>query len=157
MARTSILFLSLLLFSFFCFSQEKEKFMDFSFITPNQEKLNLSDIKTDYILLYFYSPECEDCTKIKRRLIKNENLNLLIGEKRITVLAILPDVEKEYWLDNLNFIPKNWLNGWNENDKTIISTYLKTVPTFFIIDKEMNIILSPDQKKLLKWLKTQSK
>lgn len=157
MLRSIIIFINLVFFSFLGFSQDKERFMDFSYITPGEEKHNLYDIKTDYILLYFYSPVCEDCEKIKKKLINNQSLNSLIETKTITLLAVLPDVEKEYWLDNLECVPNNWINGWNENDREIITAYLHTVPTFFVLDKDKNIVLCPNEKEVLKWIKTISK
>lgn len=70
----------------------------------------------------------------------------------VTVLAILPDVKKEYWLENSKFIPKNWLNGWIENDKLIIKAYLKTVPTVFLLDKNRNIINNSETKAIQNWI-----
>lgn len=158
MSKRIMILLSLLIFSFTLFSQEKEenkekiKFVDFNFITPNEDILSLSSINTDYTLIYFYNPECEVCSKIKTRLSINKNLNLMIEKKMVTVLAILPDVKKEYWLENIKFIPKNWLNGWIENDKLIIKAYLKTVPTFFLLDKDRNIINNSETKAIQNWI-----
>jgi thioredoxin-related protein len=164
MTKRIMILLGLLLFSFSLFSQEKEekegkeeniekhKFVDFDFITPNNEALSLSSINTDYTLIYFYNPECEVCSKIKKRLSTNEHLNLMIDKKLLTVLAILPDVKKEYWLENTKFIPKNWLNGWIENDKLIIKAYLKTVPTFFLLDKNRNILNNSETKAIQNWI-----
>jgi len=75
----------------------------------------------------------------------------------VTVLAILPDVKKEYWLENIKFIPKNWLNGWIENDKLIIKAYLKTVPTFFLLDKDRNIINNSETKAIQDWINEERK
>ncbi|MCK9163580.1 MAG: thioredoxin-like domain-containing protein [Bacteroidales bacterium] len=160
MLKAIILFLNLFFFSLIGLAQEKERFMDFSFITSqhsiieNKEKQSLYNIETDYTLLYFYNPECENCDKIKKKLIKNKSLNKLIKENKITLLAVVPDVEKEYWLDNLGCVPNNWINAWNKNDEKIISTYLHTVPTFFILDREKNIIQRPNEREVLKWIKT---
>lgn len=158
MSKRIMILLGLLIFSFTLFSQEKEenkekiKFADFNFITPNEDILSLSNINTDYTLIYFYHPECEVCSKIKTRLSTNKNLNLMIENKLVTVLAILPDVKKEYWLENIKFIPKNWLNGWIENDKQIIKAYLKTVPTFYLLDKDRNIINNSETKVIQNWI-----
>ena len=73
--------------------------MDFNYITTSLEEETLYNTKTPYILLYFYNPECEDCTKIKKELSKNKELKELIEKGVVEVLAILPDVDKEYWLD----------------------------------------------------------
>ncbi|MDD3286056.1 MAG: hypothetical protein PHI14_01000 [Bacteroidales bacterium] len=148
-------FLSLLIFcfSFSAFSQEKVKFMDFNYITTSLVEETLYNTKAPYILLYFYNPECEDCTKIKKELSKSKELKELIEKGVIEVLAILPDVEKEYWLDKKKFIPEKWKNCWIENDKPIIHTYLRTLPTFYLLDEEMYIYLTPNAQELLNWIK----
>lgn len=152
MKRRIYIFIYLIMLAISGFSQEKERnpeketFVDFSFITTNEDKLNLSDIPTNYILLYFYNPECDDCTEVKKKLSKNDKLNFMIENNKITILAILPDVKKEYWLQNAEFIPKNWINGWCENDKLIIKAYLKKVPTFFLLDNQRRILDCSDEK-----------
>ena len=153
MTRALIFSYSFLFFSTFCFSQEKVKFMDFSFITISSEEETLYKTKAPYTLLYFYNPDCEDCTKIKKELSKSKELKKLIEKGDIIVLAILPDVEKEYWQDNKKFIPKEWKNCWIANDKLIIQTYLRTLPTFYLLDQDKYIYLTPNSKDLLEWIK----
>lgn len=164
MNKRIMILLSLLLFSFVGFAQEEKEekierniFVDFDFITPKNEVLSLSSINTDYTLIYFYNPECEVCSKIKTRLSKDEHLNLMIEKKLVTILAILPDVKKEYWLENSKFIPENWLNGWIENDKLIIKAYLKTVPTVFLLDKNRNILNNSETKAIQNWINEERK
>lgn len=95
MNKRIMILLGLLLFCFVGFSQEnkekeenkeKIKFVDFNFITPNEEVFSLSSINTDYTLIYFYNPECEVCSKIKTRLSTNKNLNLMIEKKWLQYL-----------------------------------------------------------------------
>ncbi|MDR0971019.1 MAG: redoxin domain-containing protein [Bacteroidales bacterium] len=138
------------LFSINLFSQNKETFLNITFLTSLDEEIRLSDIKTQYTIIYFYNPECENCTEIKKKLIKNKKLNKLIGDKTLTLIAILPDVEKQYWQKNFHFIPNNWINAWIENDKEIISKYLKTLPAFFVLDANKNILNATDEKQILK-------
>lgn len=153
MTRALILSFSFLFFSIFCFSQEKVKFLDFSFISTSLKEETLYETKASYTLLYFYNPDCEDCTKIKKKLSKSKELQELIERGDVVVLAILPDVEKEYWQDNKKFIPKMWKNCWIENDKQIIQTYLRTLPTFYLLDREKYIFLTPNSNDLLNWIK----
>lgn len=127
--------------------------MDFNYITTSLEEETLYNTKAPYILLYFYNPECEDCTKIKKELSKNKELKELIEKGVVEVLAILPDVDKEYWLDKKKFIPKTWKNCWIENDKPIIQNYLRTLPTFYVLDEEKYVFLSPNATDLINWIK----
>ena len=59
--------------------------MDFNYITTSLEEETLYNTKAPYILLYFYNPECEDCTKIKKELSKNKELKEA-EQKRIVEL-----------------------------------------------------------------------
>lgn len=144
--------------SLFSFSQEKERFLNFNYITiSDNNENNLYSINTDYTLVYFYSPECEECTKLKKKLSKNKYLNKLIHKRHVTLLAILPDAQKDYWLENSEFIPNNWINSWNKDDEIIIRTYLKTLPTLFLLDKDKYIIgYFRDTKLLFDWIKTKA-
>ena len=80
-------------------------------------------------------------------------LKELIEKGVVEVLAILPDVDKEYWLDKKKFILKTWKNCWIENDKPIIQNYLKTLPTFYVLDEEKYVFLSPNATDLINWIK----
>ena len=138
MNKSFLLPILLFCFTLTGFSQENVKFMDFNYITPTSEQETLYQTTAPYVLLYFYNPECEDCTKIKKELAKNKELKKLIEKGIVKVLAILPDVEKEYWQDNQKFIPKTWQNCYIENDQPIIKTYLRTLPTFYLLDDWCN-------------------
>lgn len=151
--RSILILINLLFLSLIGSGQEKEKFMDFSYISPDQKPSRLYDIDTEYTLIYFYSPECIDCDKIKEKLIDNKYLDKLLKEETLCLIAVLPDVDKEYWMDNLDCVPKDWINAWNENDREIVSTYLYTVPTFFVLDRKKNIIKVPTERELLRWIK----
>ena len=64
-----ILLVFLAINSLFSYSQDRERFLDFNYITISDNKeYNLYSISTDYTLVYFYSPECEECTKLKKKL-----------------------------------------------------------------------------------------
>lgn len=122
------------------FSQ-KEKFIDFEYIIPSDSVYKLSDCKEEYIIIYFHNPECIDCNILKEKMIKDKKINKLIDNKTLKVLCILPDVDKNYWLFFSNKIPKNWTNGWIEDDILIIKTYLQVLPSLYLVkNKNLEII-----------------
>lgn len=135
--------------------QEEKQFMDFSFITTDDSVHNLSDYSSKHILLYFYNPECSECNDLKKKISKNEKINQLIEEKQLIVIALVPEVKKEYWQFFSNKIPKNWVNGWKEDDDIIIKKYLKKVPTLFLLDGQTRNIINRDfdNKILIELLK----
>lgn len=135
--------------------QEEKQFMDFSFITTDDSVHNLSDYSSKHILLYFYNPECRECNDLKKKISKDEKINKLIEEKQLIVIALVPEVKKEYWQFFSNKIPKNWVNGWKEDDDIIIKKYLKKVPTLFLLDGQTRNIINRDldHKILIELLK----
>lgn len=135
--------------------QEEKQFMDFSFITTDDSVHNLSDYSSKHILLYFYNPECRECNDLKKKISKDEKINKLIEEKQLIVIALVPEVKKEYWQFFSNKIPENWVNGWKEDDDIIIKKYLKKVPTLFLLDGQTRNIINRDfdHKILIELLK----
>ncbi len=133
----------IILFPLFSFSQ-KESLIDFEYETPNGEFYLVSDSEQEYILIYFYNPECIECNELKETMIKDKKINKWIETNKLKVLAILPDVDKTYWQFFSNKIPENWTNGWVEDDEIIIKTYLKKVPALYLIKRENLEIIGRD-------------
>jgi len=109
----------------------------------NSKNINLYNIDADEILIIFYSTTCPHCiTQIPKiyEYYKKQD------KAKFKVLAISLDTSKEEWL---NFIDKNnldWINvndftGWNSK---VVSDYsIYATPTFFILDKDKNVVSIP--------------
>lgn len=155
--RTCIIFVFLLsLFSNSLFSQTYDKENDnqigdtavnFSFVNENgvQDLYSLIEKKQTNVLVVFYSPECEDCQALKKKMSKSKKLNSLITENQLTILAIAPEVEPKIWQEHKSEIPENWINSYCEDCEPITKSYIWTVPTLFLISKD-KIILNRDFK-----------
>ena len=78
--------------------------MDFKYITTSLDEETLYNTKAPYILLYFYNPECEDCTKIKKELSKNKELKELIEKQNVVFEAYNPAINELCLLNEIVLI-----------------------------------------------------
>jgi thiol-disulfide isomerase/thioredoxin len=111
---------------------------------------NLSQVKANYIILYFWEADCGHCKKatpimynvaqkLKNKGVQVISINLLFGEDG-----------KEKWV---NYVNENklydWINAWNPYDYKFKELYdVTTTPTIYILDKDRKIIakhISPEQ------------
>lgn len=121
--------------------------INFSFVNENgvQDLYSLIEEKSTNVLVVFYSPECEDCQALKKKMSKSKKLNSLIAENKLTILAVAPEVELSLWQEYKEQMPKNWINSYCEDCEPITKSYIWTVPTLFLISKD-KIILNRDFK-----------
>lgn len=121
--------------------------INFSFVNENgvQDLYSLIEEKSTNVLVVFYSPECEDCQALKKKMSKSKKLNSLIEENKLTILAVAPEVELSLWQEHKSQVPENWINSYCEDCEPITKSYIWTVPTLFLISKD-KIVLNRDFK-----------
>ncbi len=104
----------------------------------------LSALKSEYTLLFFNNPDCEDCLEIKNKIISSSVLTASQNKnKKITILSIYPDEELHIWKEHLSDYPSNWINGYdkklNIRNKELYD--LTKMPTLYLLDKEKHVLL----------------
>ena len=92
--------------------------INFSFINENgkSDLYKLLEERNTNVLVVFYSPECEDCQALKKKMAKSKKLNSLIEQKQLTILAVAPEVELSLWQEYKDQMPKNWINSFCPNN-----------------------------------------
>lgn len=116
---------------------------DFTYSLESGKTGTLHRIKSEYILLLFYNPDCQACGETIAYLKNSELLNALLNEHKLEVLAFYPDSDLGIWKKHLSDIPKTWLNAYDKylhvRDKQLYD--LKAIPTLYLLDKDKKIIL----------------
>ncbi len=115
---------------------------DFDYVTPGDKTVHhLKDLKADNILVYFNNPDCESCEMVKERLAASEQINRMVDNKKLIVLAIYPYDDQKLWKKTK--YPKMMINGWNQSHNIEYGELydLPTLPCFYLLDKDFKVLI----------------
>lgn len=120
---------------------------DFVYTRTNGSRGRMLRIAADYTLLFFNSPDCEDCQRVKEYIATSELLVGMTGESssrrrpRLAILALYPDEDLKLW--RATPYPSCMLNACDAS-QTINSHRLydlKAVPTLYLLDANKRVLL----------------
>jgi peroxiredoxin len=105
--------------------------------------VKLSAMKSDYTLLVFYSSECGHCQEM---LPKVKTLYDNQKPKRIEILAVSLDTDRQSWLDFTKAGKFGWINvcdlkGFGSPAADAYNIY--ATPTMFLLDRSKTILAKP--------------
>ncbi len=118
-----------------------DKAADFAYVERSGRKGCLSGITSDYLLLYFNDPECEDCREVKQQLTESQPLYGLLSDGRLAVLSVCVEGKTAAWESAV--YPEGWIDAYDEGKQlTRDRVYdLKAMPTLYLLDKEHRVLL----------------
>ena len=119
------------------------KAADFVYTLASGKQGRLHGIKAEYTLLFFYDPDCETCSEIKRMMKTSQLLEGMIAEGKMRVLTIYPETDIELWKERLYEMSDNWINGYDKGQVlTLEQRYdLSSIPSFYLLDKDKKVLL----------------
>lgn len=114
---------------------------DFVFICRDGTRRCLSELKADYLLLYFNDPDCDNCRRVKARLSSSQPVNRLLTSGRLKVLSVCVEGKTDVW--EKTAFPTCWIDGYDEGQQlTRKQIYdLKAMPTLYLLDARKRVIL----------------
>jgi len=117
------------------------KASDFTFKQKNGVKETLYNIRSEYTMLFFNNPDCENCHIARERIEGAGILNNLIISNKLKILSIYPFKEIEHW-SKLTF-PQNWINGYDYEEKIIGEGLyiIRKYPCLYLLDKDKKVLL----------------
>ena len=124
---------------------------DFVYTTATAQKGRLYNIKAPYILLMFYNPDCKECKETTDQLKSSEAITTAVTSGKLKVLAVYPDENLEIWRNHLKDFPPSWINGYDKSQtiKTNEVYDLKAIPTLYLLDSKMTVLLKDTSIGLL--------
>jgi hypothetical protein len=116
---------------------------DFSYTDKNGKKHTLQTTPcANRMMLMFIDPECDECHKTIEDMKKSQQLNKLIDEHKVTVLAICAEGDKEKWAKATSELPSSWLIGYDNSGIEDNDIYvLRAMPTIYILDSQKRVVL----------------
>lgn len=114
---------------------------DFTFITSEHMSQRLSDFRSDYVLLYFFNPDCSECRKTAAYISASPVFSALLEDKRLTVLAVYPFEDLQAWDRSIDEMPRGWIVAHYAGEDDRNSYHLLSIPSLYLLDREKNVIL----------------
>ena len=112
------------------------KATDFPYTTQAGEEGHLYGVQSQYILLFFHDPNCEECQYVKQQL---ESQHAHFAQKGVQVVAVYIDDEVEAWQKAQ--YPSAWLSVYApEIDKQDLYD-VKALPTLYLLNTQKRVLL----------------
>jgi len=116
---------------------------DFTYTLADGKKGTLYHTKADYLLLFFYNPDCHACKEITDQLTASPLVTEWIRNNKLKILAVYPDEDLEAWKNHISYMPASWINSYDsavslKNDEIYD---LKAIPTLYLLDKDKKVVL----------------
>lgn len=116
---------------------------DFTYTLADGREETLYRTKTDYLLLFFYNPDCQACKEITDRLAASPLVAEWSKNNKLKILAVYPDEDMEAWRNHISYMPADWINSYDsavslKNDEIYD---LKAIPTLYLLDKDKKVVL----------------
>lgn len=125
-----------------------KKAANFNYTLASGETLSLYSIKSDYLLLIFFDPECSTCDAVIRQIKESESINNAMKmnsptRTMLTVLTVYPGENLNVWLDYLPQLPAEWTNAYDQGmvitKKNLYD--INAYPILYLLDKNKKVIL----------------
>ena len=116
---------------------------DFVYTLESGKQGNLYDLKAEYALVFFYDPDCDTCTEIKRMMKQSFLLKDMVVKGQMTVLTVYPDEDVALWQKRLSELEKEWVNAYDKNQVITHDLLydLSSLPSFYLWDKDKKVVL----------------
>ncbi len=115
---------------------------DFTYTLASGRSDSMSNIKSDYLLIFISNPGCEMCREVREQIIASPMLSSMIERGRLKVLVIYPDEDLALWREHSKDYPASWINAYDKG-MTITNQRLydlKAIPALYLLDGEKRVM-----------------
>ena len=114
---------------------------DFGFVLRNGKRMQLKEVKADYVLLFLNDPECDACKQIKERLTKSDVVSRWKDSGRLKILSVCIEGNTAGW-KNLP-APQGWIDGCDDNRCLLEEDLydLRNLPAMYLLDGTRKVLL----------------
>jgi len=111
------------------------------FVTSDGKNTSLYSVKSPFILLLFYEPDCQNCN-IAIEMMKSSNVLKEAGNK-IKVVALYTGDNRALWSSHLKNMSKDWIVGFDSKNSVINNSIYdrRSAPSFYILDAGKTVLV----------------
>lgn len=113
---------------------------DFGYVDRNGVAGRLHSLSGEYIVIYFFNPECADCKRVSELLANCDVLTKMVKAKKMTVIALYPDEDNAIWERHCRELPEEWIVARYATSDDALSYDLPAIPMLYLIDKDKRVI-----------------
>ena len=116
---------------------------DITYTLKNGDTGTLHSINSEYTLLYFNDPECEDCKLLIKQLIASAKMNELISLNKLKIITVYLFDNVESWDKHSSEVQETWIYSRDAEQKIMLENdyNIKQFPTMYLLDKEKKVLL----------------
>lgn len=121
------------------------KASNFIVTNKNNNPIELYDIESEYLLVFFHNPNCSICMDTKEMLSTSEIIKNMSEEGKLKVFSVCPYDDYNSWM--ATEYPEQWLNGFDKEqriNKNHLYYFLES-SSLYLLDKD-KIILKKDTR-----------
>lgn len=114
---------------------------DFTYTLKDGSRGTLRALKSEFVLLFFNDPMCEDCMKVKGDIAISQVINDMLDRGRLKVLSVCVEGDNDEW--RMQKLPDSWIDSCDEalriTDREIYD--LPTMPVLYLLDRNQKVLL----------------
>lgn len=110
----------------------------FEFVTRADSTMHFDDVVASRVILFFYDPDCTDCSLVKTRLSVDFNLNQLLDGRLVKLVAIYPGEPTQEWKESAALLPESWIVGAAPDIDLLYD--IPTTPDLYYLDARHKIL-----------------
>ena len=117
------------------------KAANINYITSEGKLSSLYDVKSAYILLFFYQPDCQSCNLTVQQM-KSSPI-LLNSLDKIKVVAVYTGNNEELWRSYNKSMSKEWIAGFDFKQEVVNNLIydIRSSPSIYLLDTNKKILL----------------
>lgn len=114
---------------------------DFDYTLHGGVTKKMHNLSAKYTLLFFNTPGCEDCERVKHCIVDSELFDKLHSHGELQILAIYPESDLDLWSSAL--YDDIFINSYDKGQIITKSNLydLRAIPTLYLLDNQKRVIL----------------
>lgn len=119
------------------------KAADFGFRTRDGRPGRLATLRARRLLLFFYDPDCPDCTTVAAALDGDPSVAEAVRTGRLTVLAVATGCDSTAWRRSWERLPAGWIVAWDDREQIAAGDryVLAELPVLYLLDGRRRVVL----------------
>ena len=116
---------------------------DFRYTLVDGESAMMSDIESDYLLLFISNPGCAMCGDVKAQIQSSAVITDLVKSGSLSILVLYPDEDLQAWHEHHTDYPSQWINAYDKGAVIMRERLydLKAIPSLYLLDAQKRVMV----------------